>query len=151
MTAGVATSKPRHRGARTWVSVLALSLASALGASTPVSVPASGLDSTQQLEAEIEVALSMLRDLRQAQNQAKPSPADPAELATVDRQMREFVARRTAPGGSPDDRQARLEKMRDLLIDVLNENAATGAKRQGLPVPPPTTVETLRAAVKARK
>jgi hypothetical protein len=111
---------------------------------------APGVEATKELEAEIAVALDMLRDLRATQNRMKPDPADSADLARVDRHLRAFVAKQIAPSAGADDRPARLERTRDLLLTVINDTARDGARTLGLPAPTPTTVETLRSAVKAR-
>ena len=125
----------------------ALAAALLLSACAPAS---RGSDSTKQLEAEIAVALDLLRDLRASQNRLKPNAADPAELATVDRQMREFVAKEIAPKAGVEDHPSRLERIRNMLLRVINDSAVEGARTLGLPEPTPTTVETLRSAIKAR-
>ncbi len=128
---------------------VALAATLLLGAIACLSAPP-GAEATRQLEAEITVALDMLRDLRATQNQMKPDPADSADLARVDRHMRAFVAKQIAPSAGGDDRPARLERTRDLLLKVINDTARDGARTLGLPAPTPTTVETLRSAIKAR-
>ena len=126
--------------------------AAVVGSGACTAAPAGRIaEPASEIEAQIAVALDMLRDLMQEQNRFKPSPVTPAELATVDRQMREFAAKQTAPGGTPEERRARLEKARETLLNVINQHAAEGARQRGLPAPKPTTSDTLREAVRARK